>query len=67
MKTLNKKSVPSHDSFWSNKRIYVTGGGGFLGSFVVKKLNVRGDTDQLIDFKVQTGFEEGLQRTIDWY
>jgi GDP-L-fucose synthase len=29
-------------TFWSNKRVIVTGGAGFLGSFVVEKLKARG-------------------------
>lgn len=32
-------------SFWINKRITVTGGGGFLGSFVLQKLRERGCSD----------------------
>lgn len=32
-----------HDSaFWRDKRVWVTGGAGFLGSFIVDKLRVRG-------------------------
>lgn len=30
------------ESFWDNKQVTVTGGGGFLGSFVVQKLRERG-------------------------
>ncbi len=32
-------------NFWSNKRITITGGSGFLGSFVVEKLKERGCKD----------------------
>jgi GDP-L-fucose synthase len=34
--------------YWQGKRVIVTGGGGFLGSFVVEKLISRGATDILI-------------------
>ena len=29
-------------SFWSSKRVLVTGGAGFLSSFIVEKLQQRG-------------------------
>src|SRR2546426_443883 len=32
-------------SFWSNKRVLISGGAGFLGSFVVEKLRQRGCKD----------------------
>ena len=31
--------------FWNNKKVIVTGGAGFLGSFVIAKLKERGATD----------------------
>jgi len=34
--------------FWSNKRVVVTGGAGFLGSFVVEKLHGRGCKDVIV-------------------
>lgn len=62
-------------SFWTDKRVTVTGGAGFLGSFVVEKLKQRGCKDIFIprsaekefSFKARTFFEEGLRKTIDWY
>ena len=33
------------ENFWTGKRVVVTGGAGFLGSFVIDKLKKRGATD----------------------
>ena len=39
-------------SFWADKRVVVTGGSGFLGSFVVDKLRARGAKDIFVPRKV---------------
>jgi GDP-L-fucose synthase len=36
------------ENYWKNKRVIVTGGAGFLGSFVIEKLKQRGATDIFI-------------------
>jgi GDP-L-fucose synthase len=36
------------ETFWQNKKVIVTGGAGFLGSFVIAKLKERGATDIFI-------------------
>ncbi|PKQ29164.1 MAG: GDP-fucose synthetase [Actinobacteria bacterium HGW-Actinobacteria-10] len=35
-------------SFWTDKRVCVTGGAGFLGSFLLEELNRRGATDVFV-------------------
>lgn len=35
----------AENNFWHGKRVTVTGGGGFLGSFIVEKLRSRGATE----------------------
>ena len=47
----NKNLDPSTSnlqSFWQDKKVIVTGGAGFLGSFVIEKLKQRGATDIFI-------------------
>jgi GDP-L-fucose synthase len=38
----------AQNDFWANKRVVVTGGAGFLGSFVTEKLRQRGAKDVFI-------------------
>jgi GDP-L-fucose synthase len=41
-------TYPDPEQFWANKRVCITGGDGFLGSFVQKTLKDRGATDIFI-------------------
>ncbi|MCH7662304.1 MAG: NAD-dependent epimerase/dehydratase family protein, partial [Chloroflexi bacterium] len=40
-----------NEKFWSNKQVCVTGGAGFLGSFVVDKLQARGAKEVVVPRK----------------
>ena len=40
-----------NEKFWKNKRVCVTGGAGFLGSFVVDKLQARGAAEVIVPRK----------------
>jgi len=44
---------PDSNKFWRDKRVTVTGGAGFLGSFVVNKLKERGVADVFVPRKQQ--------------
>lgn len=48
MPDIQPSNVQPATSFWQGKRLIVTGGAGFLGSFVTEKLAARGVTDILI-------------------
>jgi GDP-L-fucose synthase len=43
-----QSSWSDNRSFWSHKRVVVTGGSGFLGSYVVDKLRKRGARDVIV-------------------
>ena len=44
----DQKKYPEPKEFWAGKRVCVTGGDGFLGSFVQEVLRERGATEIFI-------------------
>ena len=53
MNALPETRWPDHREFWHDKRVIVTGGAGFLGSFVAGKLEERGTAQVVIPSRSQ--------------
>jgi GDP-L-fucose synthase len=57
---------PDSQRIWEGRRVVVTGGAGFLGSFVVERLRERGATDLFVprsrDYDLRT--PDGIQRLL---
>lgn len=43
-----QKQWPDSATVWRDKRVVVTGGSGFLGSFIVDKLRARGAAEVIV-------------------
>ncbi|MEW6715916.1 MAG: GDP-L-fucose synthase [Chloroflexota bacterium] len=62
-----KKAWTGSQTYWRNRRVCVTGGAGFLGSFVLKVLKERGATDIFVPHieKYDLTQPEALQRMFE--
>ena len=54
------------ENIWNDKRVVITGGSGFLGSFVVEKLKRRGARDIIVPRSAQYDLRtrEGIERML---
>ena len=52
------ESDQAHRAFWSDQRVLVTGGAGFLGSYVVELLRARGAADIMVPRKAEHDLRE---------
>ncbi len=59
MTTLANTDWPDSGSFWRGKRIVVTGGSGFLGSFVVARLRARGAAHVIVPRRSEYDLVDG--------
>ena len=61
------KNNMDSSAFWQKKRVCVTGGAGFLGSFVVDKLRQRGAKDIFVPLVSQYNLveKEAIERMLD--
>lgn len=50
---MTQQTWPDPATFWRNKRVIVSGGSGFLGSVVVRKLQARGAQEIIVPRKAQ--------------
>ncbi len=62
MQSKLKPSLAEASAFWQGKRVIVTGGAGFLGSFVIEKLKQRGAGGYF--HSAHRGLQPGSTRTI---
>ena len=53
------------NNFWSNKRILITGGAGFIGTHLANSLNAKGSKVKVID-NLERGNKKFLDKKIEF-